>query len=100
MKEIYQSNKVYLFIDGSGTDLFVSATYNGAIDTAIRRGYINYDTSAYACEESDSDDSYGITLADRDGDEWEAIVRRMDLNRFNEVFEDVYQIEELEYYDV
>ena len=55
-------SKVYLFIDGSGTDLFVSATYNGAIDTAIRRGYINCDTSAYACEESDSDDSYGIQI--------------------------------------
>lgn len=92
--------KVYLFTDGSGIDLFVSATYKGAIDTAIRRGYINRDTSAYAWEESDSNDSYGITLADRDGDEWEAVVRRMDLNRFNEVFEDVYQIEELEYYEV
>lgn len=91
--------KAYLFTSGGGENLFISATYEGAIDTAIRLGCINRDTCAYACDESESDNSYGTTLIEHDGDEWEAIVRRMSRERFNEVFEDVYWIEELEYHE-
>ena len=95
-------SKVYLFIDGSGTDLFVSATYNGAIDTAIRLGYIN--RYNYICGFGEatppSELPTDAPLIAHNGDNWEAEVRQMSRDVFNEFFEDIYQIEELEYYEV
>lgn len=94
-------SKAYLFIDGSGTDLFVSATYNGAIDTAIRLGYINHYNYVNGFGDAilPSESHTGAPLAAHNGDNWEAAVRQMSRDVFNEFFEDIYQIEELEYYE-
>ena len=94
-------SKAYLFIDGSGTDLFVSATYNGAIDTAIRLGYINrYNyIEGFGDTMPPSESHTGAPLSAHNGDNWEAAVRQMSRDVFNEFFEDIYQIEELEYYE-